>query len=141
FDGMEIAVTEADNTLLLLDFGASTFASVDATFNVVGTRAPQMEIYGLEGTLLVNRPDVVVPPGQLSLELFRNDAAPGLSGWITPRTIGRSLVQDRLGTLQRAVLIDHLVECLATGQPTVLGPEYARHVLEIMLAAQTAARE
>lgn len=141
FDGLEIPVTEADNNLLLLDFGDSTFATVDATFNVVATQAPQMEIYGLEGTLNVFRPDASVLPGQLALELFRIDAAPGLSGWITPRTVGRSWLQDRVQVLQRAVLVEHWLECLETKQPSVLGAEHARHVLEIMLAAQTAARE
>ncbi len=63
FDGLEIGVTEPDNNLLLLDFGEATFATVDATFNVVASQAPQMEIYGLEGTLLVNRPDATVLPG------------------------------------------------------------------------------
>jgi len=100
-----------------------------------------MEIYGLEGTVLVNRPDRTVLPGQLPLELFRIDAAPGLSGWITPRTVGRSWLQDPVHRLQRAALVEHLVECLATREPSVLGAEQARHVLEIMLAAQTAARE
>ena len=141
FDGLEISVTETDNHVLLLDFGESTFATVDASFNVVGTKAPQMEIYGLEGTLLVNRPDVAVAPGQLPLELFRIDAGPGLSGWITPRTVGQSRLEDRVQTLQRAVLVEHLLDCLATGQPSPLGADHARHVLEIMLAAQTAALE
>jgi hypothetical protein len=93
-------VTETDNHVLLLDFGESTFATVDASFNVVGTKAPEMEVYGLEGTLLVNRPDATVLPGQLSLELFRIDAAPGLSGWVTPRTVGRSRLVDRFQALQ-----------------------------------------
>ena len=141
FDGKEIPVTETDNHVLLLDFGESTFATLDASFNVVGTKAPEMEIYGLEGTLLVNRPDVTVLPGQFSLELFRIDAAPGLSGWVTPRTVGRSRLVDRFQALQRAILVEHLLDCLATGQPPVLGAEHARHVLEIMLAAQTAAQE
>jgi predicted dehydrogenase len=139
FDGLEIPVTEADNNLLLLDFGESTFATVDATFNVVGTRAPQMELYGLEGSLVVNRPDTTPLPGQLSLELFRIDAGPGLSGWITPRTVGLSRLVDRVATLQRAVIVEHLLECLA-GETPLLGAEQARHVLEIMLAAQQAAR-
>jgi len=140
FDGLEIPVTEADNNVLLLDFGDSTFATLDATFNVVGTRAPQLELYGLEGSLVVNRPDTRVEPGQLSLELFRIDAGPGLSGWITPRTVGLSRLVDRVATLQRAVLVEHLLECLA-GQTPLLGAEQARHVLEIMLAAETAAAD
>jgi predicted dehydrogenase len=138
FDGLEIPVTEADNNVLLIDFGDATYATVDATFNVVGTRAPQMELYGLEGSLAVNRPDTQPLPGQLSLELFRIDAAPGLSGWVTPRTVGLSRLVDRVATLQRAVLVEHLLECL-DGQTPLLGAEQARHVLEIMLAAQQAA--
>jgi predicted dehydrogenase len=138
FDGLEIPVTEADNNLLLIDFGDATYATVDATFNVVGTRAPQMELYGLEGSLVVNRPDTTPLPGQLSLELFRIDAAPGLSGWVTPRTVGLSRLVDRVAMLQRAVLVEHLLECL-NGATPLLGAEQARHVLEIMLAAQQAA--
>jgi predicted dehydrogenase len=98
-------------------------------------------VYGLEGTLHVNRPDAVVPPGQLPLELYRIDAAPGLSGWVTPRTIGQSWIVDRVQALQRGVMVEHLLDCLETGQPPVIGAEQARHVLEIMIAAQTAARE
>jgi len=141
FDGLEIPVTEPDNTLLLLDFGGATFATVDASFNVVGTRAPAMEIYGLEGSMTVNRPDADILPGQYPIELFRIDAGPGLSGWITPRTVGRSWLQDRQQVVQRATLVEHLVECLATGQPPIAGPEHARHVMEIMLTAQSAAED
>jgi hypothetical protein len=37
--------------------------------------------------------------------------------------------------------VEHLADCLAGGTSPVAGPDRARHVLEIMLAAQTAARE
>jgi len=141
FDGLEIPVTETDNHVLLLDFGESTFATVDASFNVVGTKAPQLEVYGLEGTLYVNRPDATVLPGQLPLEVYRIDAAPGLSGWITPRSIGQSRLSDRVQALQRGVMVEHLLECLESGRQPIIGAEQARHVLEIMIAAQTAARE
>ncbi len=73
FDGTTIPVTAPDNNLLLLDFGDATFAVVDGTFNVVASRSPRMEVFGLEGTLLVNRDDVPAPP----VELYRLDAAPG----------------------------------------------------------------
>jgi predicted dehydrogenase len=141
FDGLEIPVTETDNHVLLLDFGDSTFATVDASFNVVGTKAPQLEVYGLEGSLYVNRPDATVLPGQLPIELYRIDAAPGLSGWVTPRTIGQSRLSDRVQALQRGVMVEHLLDCLETGHEPLIGAEQARHVLEIMVAAQTAARE
>lgn len=141
YDGADIQVTADDNTLLLLDFGGSTFATLDATFNVVATRAAPMEVYGSEGSLVVRRPGVAFDQGQLPLELFRVDAAPGLSGWITPRSVGANERPDRAQTLKRAILVEHLIECIATGNPPVPGPARARHVLEVILAAQTAAQE
>jgi len=96
-----------------------------------------MELYGLEGTLLVHRLD---GSGQLPLELFRVDAFRGLSGWIRPRTVGDGPGPDRAELVERALLADHLVDCLA-GAPNALGADRARHVLEVMLAAMTSARE
>ena len=61
FDGMTIPVSAPDNNLVLIDFGDATFAVVDGTFNVVASRSPRMEVFGLEGTLLVNRDDVGAP--------------------------------------------------------------------------------
>ena len=84
FDGLEIPVTENDNNLLLLDFGDARFAVVDAGFWAMATRSPEMEVYGLGGTLVVNRPDAAYGRGELPIELFRVDAAPGLPGWVTP---------------------------------------------------------
>lgn len=136
-DGLAIEVTEDDNTLLLLDFGDATFATVDATFNVLASKAPAMELYGLDGTLLVHKPD---DTGQLPLELFRADAVPGVSGWVTPRSITDRPEPDPAAELQRAVLAAHLADVL-DGAPNQLGPDRARHVLEIMLAAMRSARE
>jgi len=137
FDGLEIQVREPDNNLVMLDFGGSTFAVVDGTFNVVASRSPRMEVFGLGGTLLVNRGDVDAPP----VELYRLDAAPGLSGWITPMTYGLPRASDRFAELQRGVLIEHLADCLRDGTRPVLSGEHARHVLEVMLAARRSAVE
>jgi predicted dehydrogenase len=138
FDGVEISVTAPDNNLLLLDFGEGTFVSLDATFNVVGSRAPRMELYGLEGTLLVNRGDTGLPP----VEVYRLDAAPGMAGWISPQDYYIFPVgSDRFAELQRGALIEHLADCVEQGvQPRASG-RHARHVLEIMLAAQRSVHE
>jgi predicted dehydrogenase len=140
FDGLTIDVTEDDNTLLLLDFGEATFAVIDATFNVQASRTPELELFGTAGTLIVNRPpetgDVSVP-----LELFRLEAGPGLAGWISPYSLDALPRDDRAARYSRAVLVDHLVDCLQHGLTPLTGADRARHVLEIMLAAQTAARE
>jgi predicted dehydrogenase len=138
FDGVEIPVTAPDNNLLLLDFGEGTFVSVDATFNVVGSRAPHMELYGLEGTLLVNRGDAGRPP----VEVYRLDAAPGLAGWISPQDYNIFPVgSDRFAELLRGSLIEHLADCVRQGTEPRASGRHARHVLEVMLAAQQSARD
>lgn len=138
FDGVEIPVTAPDNNLLLLDFGEGTFVSLDATFNVVGSRAPRMELYGLEGTLLVNRGDTDRPP----VEVYRLDAAPGLAGWIEPKDHNIFPVgSDRFAELARGALIEHLADCVRDGTAPRASGRHARHVLEVMLAAQQSARD
>lgn len=138
FDGVEVPVTAPDNNMLLLDFGDATFAMVDGTYNVVGTKSPKMEVFGLEGTLLVNRGDVDAPP----VEVYRLDAAPGLAGWIKPQGYEIFPVgTDRFGELVRGVLIEHLAECVRDGRKPTASGAHARHVLEIMLAAQQSAAE
>jgi predicted dehydrogenase len=139
FDGLEIPVTENDNTLLLLDFGDATFCVVDATFCAMASRSPEMEVFGLAGTLVVNRPDASYGPGELPVELFRVDAAPGLPGWITPHSLDAETRPDRTRILARASLVEHLADCLDSGTQPLPSATRARHVLEIMLAARTAA--
>jgi predicted dehydrogenase len=138
FDGLEFPVTAPDNNLLLLDFGEATFAMIDGTYNVVASKSPKMEVFGLEGTLLVNRDDVTAPP----IEVYRLDAAPGLAGWISPTGYGIFPAgSDRFAELARGALIEHLADCIRDGTPPVASGRHARHALEIMLAAQQSARE
>jgi predicted dehydrogenase len=138
FDGLEIPVSAPDNNLLLLDFGEATFAVVDGTFNVVASRVPRMEVYGLEGALVVNRSDVGLPP----VELCRLDAAQDVGEWVTPAVYGVPAVgSDRFAELQRGALIEHLADCLRDGRQPVASGRHARHVLEVMLAAERSATE
>ncbi len=140
FAGKEIHVTADDNVLLMLDFGELTFAVVDGSFNVLQARSPHLEVFGLGGTLNVYEPLPDDPPG-FSLEVFRLDALPGLRGWIKPNGAESLFAPDRVALLQRAILVDHLVDCIQTGQAPVLSAAHARHALEIMVKAQELARE
>jgi predicted dehydrogenase len=138
FDGTTIPVSAPDNNLLLLDFGDATFAVVDGTFDVVASKSPRMEVFGLEGTLLVNRDDVDAPP----VEAYRLDAAPGLAGWISPQTYEIFPVgSDRFAELARGALIEHLADCIRDGVQPIASGRHARHVLELMLAAERSALE
>jgi predicted dehydrogenase len=73
-----------------------------------------------------------------ALEVFRLDAVPGVDGWIVPRS--QSGFADSQQRYQRAILVKHLVDCLAEGKHPVLSAEHARHALEIMLKATESAR-
>lgn len=89
-----------------------------------------------------NRTDAEVAPSQLPIELYRTDAAPGLAGWVTPRTLAPPTPwEGRAQGLFRAALVEHLMDCLEDGGQPVVGAPHGRHVLEIMLTARQAARE
>ena len=140
FAGAEIKVTADDKVLLMLDFGKSTFAVVDGTFNVLAARSPKIEIFGLGGAINVYEP-LPDDPVPRSLEVFRLDALPGVHGWVKPTYTELMFAPDRAAKLQRAVLVDHLVDCIIAGQTPVLSADHARHALEIILQAQELARD
>lgn len=139
FAGKQIDVTTDDNTLLMLDFGNSTFAVVDGTFNVNAAKSPKIEIFGRAGTINLYDQWYLPDPSSPSIEVFRLDAAPGIDGWITPRgfTKGSNAGLDRYG---RAVLLKHLVDCINEDTHPVLSAEHARHALEIMIKSIESAR-
>ena len=139
FKGKQIEVTADDNTLFMLDFGQSTFAVIDGTFNVNAAKSPRVEIFGRAGTININDRRAI-QAGAPPLEVFRVDAVPGLGGWITPETWRLSLAEQRYEELQRAILVDHLVDCVWEQRQPVLSAEHARHALEIMLKAIESAR-
>ncbi len=139
FQGKQIEVTTDDNVLFMLDFGQSTFAVVDGTFNVNAAKGPKVEIFGRGGTINLHDYRTTkdgVPP----MEVFCVDAVPGMGGWIVPESWSVSLEQQRVERLQRAILVDHLVDCVWERRSPVLSADHARHALEIMLKATESAR-
>jgi predicted dehydrogenase len=137
--GKAIEVTADDNTLLMLDFGGSTFAFVDGTYNVNAARSPRIEIFGRAGTISINDYQAV-REGATPFEVYRVDALAGAAGWITPNATGLRQAQERFDTYHTACLVEHLVDCLRDGARPVLSAEHARHALEIMLMALESAR-
>ncbi len=139
FKGKPIDVTADDNTLLMLDFGGSTFAVIDGTFNVNAAKSPVLEIFGRAGTINVNDRRAI-QAGQPPLEVYRLDAVPGIGGWIRPESWALQIAQERYDLLQRAILVDHLVDCVWERRAPVLSAAHARHALEIMQKAMESAR-
>jgi len=125
FKGKTIQVHIDDNSLLMLDFGDARFAFLDATYCVMASRGPRMEIYGSEGTIAVSGARGDPSP----LYLYRLETME----WTQPEVPPDPPVRD-LGVL-------HMVDCLLEDRPLELTSEHGRHLVEIMTRAPEAARE
>jgi len=124
--GKRVMLEEPDNWNLLLDFGEGRLASVAANNVVVDSRAPQLELHGMEGTIAVNLLDVSAP-----VETLR----PG-RGWESHHVPhARSAGPDHL------LGIEHLADCIESGIEPVLSAEHALHVVEILDAAERSVAE
>lgn len=124
--GKRVEVEEPDNWNLLLDFGDGRLASVAANNVVVDSRAPQLELHGMEGTIAVDLLDVSAP-----VEVLR----PG-RGWESLHVPhARSAGPDHL------LGIEHLADCIQLGIEPVLSAEHALHVVEVLDAAERSVAE
>ncbi len=138
FAGKVIDVTADDNALFMLDFGGATFAVVDGTFNVHAAKSPKIEIFGRKGALNIRDGNA---GGDGPLEVYRTDALPGVDGWVEPRGWHQLRASQAWhDKLHRAILVDHLVNCVWSGERPVLSAEHARHGLEIMLKVAESSR-
>jgi len=128
--GQEIVVEVDDNTLIMLDFGQATFAFLDSTYCVHAVRGPRMQVFGSEGTLVVNGRGAEHP-----LSVFRPDTRLGQEGWTDI-----DLPDARQWSLPTGV--EHLIDCILDPDVRVItSGEHARHVIEIMNKCVVAARE
>lgn len=119
-----------DNWQLVLDFGGARLASVDATNCVQGTRAPQMEIYGLQGTVAVHSLLDVGAPVEI---------LPAHGTWERVQVEApRDGLQAGIDLLQG---IAHIVSCIQDGKQPVTSVDHALHVVEIIEQAARSARE
>jgi predicted dehydrogenase len=134
YAGTVMPVTTPDNCLFMLDFGDSTFAVIDGTFNVLASHSPKVEVFGRTGVL-----NIYVPDGP-NLEFYKTEVAPGIDGWVTPKSWPATR-EDNRTTLGRATLVEHLADVLRGEAEPLLTAAHARHALEIMLAVIESARE
>ena len=142
FDGQVIDVTADDNTVMMLDFGGNCFGLADGTFNMHATRAPRLEVFGREGTLVMHYNTNETGPHP-PLELYQA-ATPGPAGrpggW-TPLELSHLDERQRhVDQVRRALLVEHLADCIRFERGPELSLDRARHTLEIMLKAMESAR-
>src|SRR5215218_8876543 len=124
FAGKRVPIEVADNWHLMLDFGDGRLASVTTNNVVQDSRAPQLELFGLEGTVSVNLLDVSAPVETLLVG----------EGWTS-----HSVQHERSAGPDHLLGVEHLVECLSGGARPIPSVEHAIHVVEIMQAATRSA--
>jgi predicted dehydrogenase len=124
-NGKPVQVTAEDNAQVLLDFGEACFAVVTSGFVMQQYRSPALEVYGTDGTLQMLGDDWN-PDGY---EFWQNAAG----CW--------QVYQESAPDWRWADGLRHLVECIRSKAPPIITARHARHVLEVILAAQASARD
>ena len=125
FNGKKIkADMLPDQYLITLRFPGNRMALVDSGFSQKASKAPQLEIFGDEGTLAFSKAYMTNPKPEMYVDCPER----GFRGWITPDEWESA--PERLNS-QCCILRD-LVRAIEGENVPVLSAYHARHVLEIM---------
>lgn len=122
--GRVIDVELPDTFQVTLEHASGALSTVTTAFGIQKYKGPAIEVYGLEGTV----------------QLLGDDWAPeGLEYW--SNSCGAwQLLESESRYWPWTDGLTHLLDCIRTGAAPYTPVEQAFHVLEIMLAAERAAR-
>ena len=128
--GRTIDVTTPDHMLINLEFEGGAIGQLLASFGTSATQAPWLELHFERGTISFasgSQYDRHVGPS-----IYVDDDGPlGLEGWMTD--IRPPPPDDPLDLVEMGPA--HFIAVLRGDESPVLSAEHARHVLEVMLAA------
>ena len=122
--GTRVPIEVPDNWHLLLDLGEERLATVTANNVAHASRAPQLELFGLGGTIALDLLDVAAP-----VEIFTPE-----QGWRS-----EPIDHDRAGGPDHILGVAHLVDCIRSGAAPIASVEHAIHVVAVLEAAAEAA--
>lgn len=125
FAGRSVPVEAADAWHLVLRLESGTLASVEANNCAFGAIAPELELRGERGALGVSLLDVSEP---LRLQVDGEDRSE-----IVPH--------ERSAGPDHVLGIEHLADCVDEGLEPAVSVAHARHVIEVLEAAQLSAVE
>ena len=123
--GKRVPIEVPDTWHVTLDLGEARLASISANNVVQGSRAPQLELFGLRGTIALSLLDVSAPVDVLSDGRWERIDVP----------------HQRASGPDHLLGVEHLVDCIAMGNEPVLSVDHALHVIEIMAGAARSAEE
>jgi len=137
FRGLEVPIETLDNHIISLDFGDAIFGVFDSTWNVWASQAPRMEIFGRAGTMSIwDNIDHMNP----RLDIYRVDTERDLKGWTSVDFADNRDARQHAADVQRASLLEHLVDVVRDGVENEMPFDRARHVMEILVKAEEAGR-
>lgn len=113
-----------DQYLITLTFEGNRMALVDSGFSQKASKAPQIEIFGDEGTIAFTKPYMTNPKP----EVYMDCPERGIRGWVT----ASDWVTRETKLNSQCCILGDLVHAIETGEPLQLSAVHARHVLEIM---------
>lgn len=125
YDGKKIKSNKIpDQYIITLDYGEGKMALVDTGFSEKATRAPQLEIFGENGTISFVKPYMTNPIPDVYIDAPER----GIRGWVTPQ----GWVKPPKKLISQCCCLRDIIESIENDTKPVLSPEHARHVLEIM---------
>lgn len=131
YDGKRIQSDKLfDNYLINLDFGGGALAAIETGFCVKGARSPSIEIFGELGSITFT--DDPVNP----LEVYIDCPDRGVRGFMNPLAQVRPAPE-----FYQCSAIADLIEAIEHGREVGLSPKHARHVVDIMVEVEAAARD
>ena len=134
-----------DNALLTLKMRSGALASVITNYCTVAQQAPSLEVYGSEGTILVNGPQAGYMRFSAGGVLERPGAREAAMHWELPTRISghQALIGSSSEGLAfrdpRLTSLAHFVDCIREHRQPIPSGTLARHSLEIMVKAAEAA--
>jgi predicted dehydrogenase len=123
--GKHVPIEVPDTWHLTLNLGDACLASITANNVVQRSRAPQLELFGLDGTIALNLLDVAAP-----VEVFRDGQWEQME-----------VPHQRASGPDHLLGIEHLVDCVTTGSEPLVSVDHALHVVEIIEVAARSAAE
>ncbi len=121
--GRRVQIELADTWHLLLEMENELIVSILANNSAAGSRGPQLELFGLAGTIALNLLDVSAPIDLLHDGEWRSIDVP----------------HERNRGPDHLLGVQHLVDCITGREAPVLSVDHAIHVLEIIEAADASA--
>lgn len=126
FDGKKIKTDMIpDQYIITLDFGKGKMALVDTGFSQKASRAPQLEIFGDEGTISFVKPYMENPEP----EVYIDSKERGIRGWINPMP----WVNPPKKLISQCCCLADIISAIEEDKQPILSPQHARHILEIMV--------